>query len=76
MESQLASKDWKIPVTPEYTARDTPQQNHLPHLVEIGFYIIASRSRRSPMSFIQANQANDLQAVQRMLSHCNQYMLP
>ena len=42
LEQQLASKDWQLDVTFEYTARDTPQQNYL---VEKGFDTIHCRGR-------------------------------
>jgi hypothetical protein len=36
------SKDWKLGIEFEYTARDTPQQNHL---AELGFTILANRGQ-------------------------------
>ena len=42
LEKRLASKDWKLDVVFEYTARDTPQQNYL---VEKGFDTMYSRGR-------------------------------
>jgi hypothetical protein len=42
LQQRTESKDWKLDITYEYTARDTPQQNHL---VELGFAIIANRGR-------------------------------
>ena len=42
LESRMKSAQWKLAITPEYTARHTPQQNHL---VELGFYTIANRAR-------------------------------
>jgi hypothetical protein len=37
LEDTLHSSQWKIPIAFEYTARNTPQQNHL---AEIGIYVI------------------------------------
>ena len=42
LEKRLQSKDWKIPITIEYTARDTPQCNSL---VEVGFATLGSQAR-------------------------------
>jgi hypothetical protein len=36
------SKEWKLGIKYEYTARDTPQQNHL---AELGFAVLANRGR-------------------------------
>jgi hypothetical protein len=49
LQKRLQSKDWKINVEFEYTARNTPQQNHL---AELGFAIVfnqgcAMMSRRA-----------------------------
>ena len=32
LEQRMNSSAWKLDITPEYTARDTPQQNHLAEL--------------------------------------------
>jgi hypothetical protein len=42
LQKRSDSKDWKLGVTFEHTARDTPQQNHL---AELGFATIANRGR-------------------------------
>jgi hypothetical protein len=42
LEKRIKSSDWKLPITIEYTARDTPQQNSR---VEVGFATIAGRAR-------------------------------
>jgi hypothetical protein len=36
------SKEWQLGITYEFTARDTPQQNHL---AELGFTVLANRGR-------------------------------
>jgi hypothetical protein len=41
-EDTLHSSQWKMPIALEYTARNTPQQNHL---AEIGIYVICCRGR-------------------------------
>jgi hypothetical protein len=41
-QSRCESADWKFRIQPEYTASDTPQQNHL---AELGFAILSSRGR-------------------------------
>eukprot|EP00957_Ditylum_brightwellii_P183688 13991136-Ditylum_brightwellii.AAC.1 len=40
LEKRAQSSDWQFVITFEYTARDTPQQNHL---VELGFAVLAAR---------------------------------
>jgi hypothetical protein len=42
LKDRLLSKDWKKNIKFEFTARNTPQQNHL---AEIGFTILFSRAR-------------------------------
>ena len=42
LEQRCNSADWKFDIKFEYTARDTPQQNHL---AEIGFAVLANRGR-------------------------------
>ena len=42
LEKRAASSDWKLNIEFEYTARDTPQQNHL---AEIALAVIANRGR-------------------------------
>ena len=42
LEEQCKSADWKLNIKFEYTARNTPQHNHL---VEVGFATIAGRGR-------------------------------
>jgi hypothetical protein len=42
LQERSDSSDWKLNIEFEYTARDTPQQNHL---AELGFAIIANRGR-------------------------------
>jgi len=42
LQERAGSKDWKLNIEFEYTARDTPQQNHL---VELGFAVITNRGR-------------------------------
>jgi len=42
LEKRCKSKDWKLNINFEYTARNTPQQNHL---AELGLAIIAKRGR-------------------------------
>jgi hypothetical protein len=42
LQKRCESESWKLNIDFEYTARDTPQQNHL---AELGFSIIASRGR-------------------------------
>jgi hypothetical protein len=42
LQSRCESADWKFWIQPEYTARYTPQQNHL---AELGFAILANRGR-------------------------------
>eukprot|EP00957_Ditylum_brightwellii_P197981 15083134-Ditylum_brightwellii.AAC.1 len=42
LEKRAKSSDWKFDITFEYTARDTPQQNHL---AELGFSVLAARGR-------------------------------
>ena len=42
LEQRMKSADWKLNPDIEYTARGTPQQNHL---VEVGFATIANRGR-------------------------------
>ena len=41
-QQNIEGKDWKLPITTEYTARDTPQQNSI---AEVGFATIANRGR-------------------------------
>jgi hypothetical protein len=42
LQAQTQSKDWKLNLTFEFTARDTPQQNHL---AELGFVSLANKGR-------------------------------
>jgi len=42
LEERSDSADWKMGLRFEYTARDTPQQNHL---AELGFAVLANRGR-------------------------------
>jgi hypothetical protein len=42
LEEALHSSQWKMPIEFEYTARNTPQQNHL---AEIGIYVICCCGR-------------------------------
>ena len=42
LQQNIEGKDWKLPITTEYTARDTPQKNSI---AEVGFATIASRGR-------------------------------
>ena len=42
LEKRCKSKDWKLNIEFEFTARNTPQQNHL---AELGFAILANRGR-------------------------------
>ena len=42
LQKRTESSDWKFGIEFEYTARDTPQQNHL---AELGFAILANRGR-------------------------------
>ena len=42
LKDRLQSKDWKLDIDFEFTARNTPQQNHL---AEIGFTILFNRAR-------------------------------
>jgi hypothetical protein len=42
LETMLHSSEWKMPIEFEYTARNTPQQNHL---AEIGIYVICCQGR-------------------------------
>jgi len=42
LQQRCNSKDWKLDIDFEYTARNTPQQNHL---AELGFAVIANRGR-------------------------------
>jgi hypothetical protein len=42
LEETLYSSQWKMPIEFEYTARNTPQQNHL---AEIGIYMMCCRGR-------------------------------
>ena len=42
LEKRAASADWKLDIDFEYTARDTPQQNHL---AEIALAVITNRGR-------------------------------
>ena len=42
LQQNIEGKDWKLPITTEYTARDTPQQNSI---AEVGFATIANRGR-------------------------------
>ena len=42
LEKRCDSETWKLGIVFEYTARDTPQQNHL---VEIGITTIGKRGR-------------------------------
>eukprot|EP00980_Cylindrotheca_fusiformis_P024487 scaffold11958_cov69-Cylindrotheca_fusiformis.AAC.1 len=41
-EQRANSAAWKLAIKPEYTARNTPQQNHL---AELGFATLWNRSR-------------------------------
>jgi hypothetical protein len=42
LEKRAGSKDWQLGIKYEYTARDTPQQNHL---AEVGLTVVANRAR-------------------------------
>jgi hypothetical protein len=42
LKARAQSKDWKLNLTFEFTARDTPQQNHL---AELGFASLANKGR-------------------------------
>jgi hypothetical protein len=42
LQTRAESADWKLGLQFEYTARDTPQQNHL---VELGFAIVGNKGR-------------------------------
>jgi len=42
LQKRSESKDWKMNLQFEYTARNTPQQNHL---AELGFAVLANRGR-------------------------------
>jgi hypothetical protein len=42
LQARAQSSDWKLNITCEYTARDTPQQNHL---AELGFASLANKGR-------------------------------
>ena len=42
LEARANSVDWKFNITPKYTGRNSPQQNHL---VEHGLHTIANRGR-------------------------------
>jgi hypothetical protein len=42
LKTRTQSKDWKLNLTFEFTARDTPQQNHL---AELGFASLANKGR-------------------------------
>ena len=42
LQKRSDSADWKLNITFEFTARDTPQQNHL---AELGFAVLANRGR-------------------------------
>ena len=42
LERTANGKDWKLNITPEYTARNTPQQNSV---VEVGLATVAMRAR-------------------------------
>jgi hypothetical protein len=42
LQTRLESAAWKLDIQYEYTARDTPQQNHL---AELGFAVLGNRGR-------------------------------
>ena len=42
LEKAMNGKDWKLNITPEYTARNSPQQNHL---AEIAIAVIGNKAR-------------------------------
>jgi hypothetical protein len=42
LSKRIKSSDWKLPITVELTARDTPQQNSS---VEVGFATLGGRAR-------------------------------
>jgi hypothetical protein len=42
LQKRAESCDWKFAINWEFTARDTPQQNHL---AELGFAVLANRGR-------------------------------
>ena len=42
LQARSQSKDWKLNITYEFTAKDKPQQNHL---AELGFYMLANKAR-------------------------------
>jgi hypothetical protein len=44
LQTRAESSDWKFSKGWEFTARDTPQQNHL---AELGFAVLANRRRAS-----------------------------
>ena len=54
LEQRSGSADWKLGLKYEFTARDTPQQNHL---AELGFSVIANRGRAM---FSKANVPREL----------------
>ena len=54
LEKRMNSKDWKLNIEPEYTARQTPQQNHLAELA------IATMKNRSRAMMIAANIPKEL----------------
>ena len=42
LEARMNGAEWKLNIEPEYTAVNTPQQNHL---AELSFHILANRGR-------------------------------
>ena len=60
LQQNIEGKDWKLPITTEYTARDTPQQNSI---AEVGFATIANWGRS------MMHQANLPMALRYIISH-------
>ena len=60
LQQKLASKDWKLSIKVEYTARDTPQQNSLE---EVGFAMVVNRARA------MMHHANIPMGVSYIISH-------
>jgi hypothetical protein len=42
LQQRCESVEWKLDIEFEFTARDTPQQNHL---AELGFAVLVNRGR-------------------------------
>ena len=47
LEQAMNGKDWQLNITPEYTARNSPQQNHL---AEVGIAVIGNKARAMMIS--------------------------